>query len=105
MMRGIVAGSLPASRAPFSKRPISILIFSSAAPTVMMPSQVRPVRSAFTGPESPRRWAAALGCVYSRALSRLKCWPRYLTTLPLNSLRMTSIPSARISSRATGSGQ
>jgi hypothetical protein len=48
--RGIVAGSLPASRAPFSKRPISIPIFSSAAPTVMIPSQVRPVRSLWIGP-------------------------------------------------------
>ena len=51
MMRGIVAGSLPASLAPFSKRPSSVRIFSSGAPTVMMPSAMRPVRSPLTGPE------------------------------------------------------
>ncbi len=47
---GIETGSLPASRAPSSNLPQSIPIFSSAAPTVIIPSANRPVFFALTGP-------------------------------------------------------
>ncbi len=47
---GIPAGSLPASRAPSSNLPHSIPIFSSAAPTVIMPSASLPVFFALSGP-------------------------------------------------------
>ncbi len=47
---GIPAGSLPASRAPSSNLPQSIPIFSSAAPTVIIPSANRPVFFALSGP-------------------------------------------------------
>ena len=43
-------GSLPASRAPSSYLPQSIPIFSSAAPTVMIPSANLPAFLALTGP-------------------------------------------------------
>ena len=47
---GMAAGSLPASRAPSRNLSHSMSIFSSAAPTVMIPSAYLPVRLAFTGP-------------------------------------------------------
>ena len=47
---GIVVGSLPASRAPSANLSQSIPIFSSAAPTVIIPSANLPVRLALTGP-------------------------------------------------------
>ena len=43
-------GSLPASRAPSSNLSQSMPIFSSAAPTVIIPSASLPVRLALTGP-------------------------------------------------------
>ncbi len=42
--------SLPASAAPSRNLSHSMPIFSSAAPTVMIPSAYLPVRFAFTGP-------------------------------------------------------
>ena len=45
---GVIAPTVPASRAPFSNRASKFWIFSSAAPTVMMPSANRPVRSLLT---------------------------------------------------------
>ena len=47
---GIAVGSLPASRAPSSNFSQSIPIFSSAAPTVIIPSANLPVRFALSGP-------------------------------------------------------
>ena len=47
---GIVSGSLPASRAPSAKRSNRPPIFSSGAPTVMMPSANLPVFFALIGP-------------------------------------------------------
>ena len=47
---GLPAGSLPASRAPSSNFSHSIPIFSSAAPTVIIPSANLPVFLALTGP-------------------------------------------------------
>ena len=47
---GFPIGSLPASRAPSSNLSQSITIFSSAAPTVIMPSAYLPVRFALNGP-------------------------------------------------------
>ena len=47
---GLPAGSLPASRAPSSNFSQSMPIFSSAAPTVIIPSANLPVRLALTGP-------------------------------------------------------
>jgi len=46
----MVDGSLPASRAPASKRWKRPSIFSSGAPTVMRPSAWTPARRAVTGP-------------------------------------------------------
>ena len=43
---GITEASLPASVAPSANLPQSMSIFSSAAPTVIMPSARRPVRLA-----------------------------------------------------------
>ncbi len=86
MMRGIALGSFPASRAPFSKRDIKFLIFSSAAPTVMMPSQSRPVRSLMIGPAVATYTGGGVsGIVYNRALSSRICSPVNFTTLPVNS--------------------
>ena len=47
---GAPDGSLPASRAPSSNLPQIMPIFSSAAPTVMIPSANLPVFLALTGP-------------------------------------------------------
>ena len=47
---GVPSGSLPASRAPSSNLSQSIPIFSSAAPTVIIPSANLPVFLALTGP-------------------------------------------------------
>src|SRR5258708_38948285 len=48
----MVDGSLPASRAPFSKRSMSNLSFSWGAAGVMKPSHMRPAVSAVFGPEA-----------------------------------------------------
>ena len=46
----IDSASLPASVAPSRNLSHSMAIFSSAAPTVMIPSAYLPVRFAFSGP-------------------------------------------------------
>ena len=59
---GIVSGSLPASRAPSANLANRPPIFSSGAPTVMMPSANLPVRLALTGPAvATRTGGATLG--------------------------------------------
>jgi len=67
-----VSGSLPAPRAPSANFANSPSIFSSGAPTVIMPSACLPVRLALTGPAVATRigggWS---GMVHSRAVS---CW-------------------------------
>src|ERR687898_249286 len=45
------------------------------------------------------------GMVYSLALSSFMCSPEYLTTLPVKSLRMTSMDSMRMRNRVGASGQ
>jgi hypothetical protein len=52
--------SLPASVAPSRNLPHSMAIFSSAAPTVMIPSAYLPVRFAFSGPAVATRMGT--GC-------------------------------------------
>ncbi len=50
MILAMVSGSLPADRAPSANFSNSPVIFSTGAPTVMIPSACVPVRRAVIGP-------------------------------------------------------
>ena len=63
-----MSGSLPASRAPSSNLANSPPIFSSGAPTVMMPSANLPVFLALIGPAvATSTGGATSGIVHRRA--------------------------------------
>ena len=105
-----MSGSLPASRAPSANLSNSPPIFSSGAPTVMMPSACLPVRLALIGPAVATSTGGGVsGMVQSRVVSRVKNRPWCLTSLPAteasNSFLMTSMASNIRSDRSPASGQ
>ena len=105
-----MSGSLPASRAPSANLSNSPSIFSSGAPTVMMPSACLPVRLALIGPAVATSTGGGVsGIVQSRVVSSVKNRPWCLTSLPAteasNSFLMTSMASNIRSDRSAASGQ
>ena len=105
-----MSGSLPASRAPSANLSNSPPIFSSGAPTVMMPSANLPVFLALIGPAvATRIGGACSGIVQSRVVSMVKNRPSCLTSLPAReaskSFLISSTASNIRSERSPASGQ
>ncbi len=101
---------MPASRAPSAKRSKSPPIFSSGAPTVMIPSACFPVRLAFTGPAvATSTGGACSGIVHSRVVCIWKWVPSKRTSLPAIEASkrrlMRSTASNIIALRLAASGQ